>query len=195
MKRLIAIALTLFATPALAQSPGASSATRASQAAALAAAPMSDTRDEGFARRGYLGTRDDPRIVSADGRLVWDLSALNFLKGDAPPTVNPSLWRHAKLMGLHGLFQVSDRIWQVRGFDIWPTSPSSRATPAGSSSIALTSDRNRQGGALSWSTEKLGARPRDGGDLHPQPHVDHFGGARGLIIDQKPTSSSGQGGR
>ena len=35
-----------------------------------------------------------------------------------PDTVNPSLWRQARLNMLHGLFKVTDRIYQVRGFDI-----------------------------------------------------------------------------
>ena len=41
-----------------------------------------------------------------------------FLSGDAPPTVNPSLWRQAQLNAIHGLFKVTDRLYQVRGFDI-----------------------------------------------------------------------------
>ena len=36
----------------------------------------------------------------------------------APDTVNPSLWRQARLNMNNGLFQVTDRIYQVRGFDI-----------------------------------------------------------------------------
>ena len=36
----------------------------------------------------------------------------------APDTVNPSLWRQARLNMANGLFQVTDRIYQVRGFDI-----------------------------------------------------------------------------
>ena len=32
--------------------------------------------------------------------------------------MNPSLWRQAKLNGLHGLFKVADGIYQVRGYDV-----------------------------------------------------------------------------
>ena len=49
---------------------------------------------------------------------MWDLSAFDFLKGDAPPTVNPSLWRQAELLAKNGLFKVTDRVYQVRGFDL-----------------------------------------------------------------------------
>ena len=37
---------------------------------------------------------------------------------EAPETVNPSLWRQAQLNAIHGLFQVSDRVYQVRGMDL-----------------------------------------------------------------------------
>ena len=40
------------------------------------------------------------------------------MKGDAPPTVNPSLWRQAQLDNQHGLFEVVPGIWQVRGYDL-----------------------------------------------------------------------------
>ena len=32
--------------------------------------------------------------------------------------VNPSLWRQAQLNAIHGLFKVTERVYQVRGFDI-----------------------------------------------------------------------------
>jgi alkyl sulfatase BDS1-like metallo-beta-lactamase superfamily hydrolase len=35
-----------------------------------------------------------------------------------PTTVNPSLWRNAQLNMQYGLFQVHDRIFQVRGYDL-----------------------------------------------------------------------------
>jgi len=41
-----------------------------------------------------------------------------FPRRRAPDTVNPSLWRQAQLLSKSGLFQVSETIWQVRGFDV-----------------------------------------------------------------------------
>ena len=78
----------------------------------------SDQRDFDFASRGFVATRKDPKIVDASGKVVWDLSAYDFLKGQPRATVNPSLWRQASLLAKHGLFKVTDRVWQVRGFDI-----------------------------------------------------------------------------
>src|SRR3546814_8099922 len=52
--------------------------------------------------------------------IVWDRRAYAFLNADkAPDTVNPSLWRQARLNAIHGLFEVvPDNIWQVRGYDV-----------------------------------------------------------------------------
>ena len=44
--------------------------------------------------------------------------AYRFVQGEAPPTVNPSLWRQAKLNAQIGLFKVVEGVWQLRGFDI-----------------------------------------------------------------------------
>ena len=61
----------------------------------------------------------DPCVVkAADGRVVWDLTAYSYLDGDGPDTVHPSLWRQAQLCVKHGLFQVTDGIYQVRGMDL-----------------------------------------------------------------------------
>lgn len=50
-------------------------------------------RDFEFAERGFVATREDPLIRDASDKVVQDLSAYGFVKGEAPATVNPSLWR------------------------------------------------------------------------------------------------------
>src|SRR5207302_11498729 len=52
------------------------------------------------------------------GLPTWDMPAYAFVRDDAPSTVNPSLWRNALLNMNVGLFQVTDRIYQVRGYDL-----------------------------------------------------------------------------
>ena len=47
-----------------------------------------------------------------DGRLR------SFLDADCPETAHPSLWRQAQLTAKHGLYEVTDGIYQVRGFDM-----------------------------------------------------------------------------
>ncbi|MEY3366707.1 MAG: hypothetical protein RIS71_1444 [Actinomycetota bacterium] len=84
-------------------------------------------------RRGYIGSLETA-IVDPEGRFVYDAGRYEFLRdGRTPPdTVNPHLWRHATLNAHHGLFEVCDGVWQVRGYDI---SNSSGVQRVGSSSI------------------------------------------------------------
>jgi len=97
----------------------ASAITRALNRAVLDALPFADTRDFDDARRGFVGSLPEVEIKNDAGRVVWTLRDYAFLAdAEAPPTVNPSLWRQARLNQSHGLFQVTDRIYQVRGFDI-----------------------------------------------------------------------------
>ena len=35
-----------------------------------------------------------------------------------PATVHPSLWRQSQLTAIHGLFEVADGIYQIRGMDL-----------------------------------------------------------------------------
>ena len=53
--------------------------------------------------------------------MVWDLEAYKkyiSLDKPSPDTVNPSLWRNAQLNMINGLFEVTDGIYQVRGYDL-----------------------------------------------------------------------------
>ena len=65
-----------------------------------------------------LAELKDPLVKAADGRTVWNTQRYDFIKGDAPATVNPSLWRQQKLNTAQGLFKVADGIYQIRGYDL-----------------------------------------------------------------------------
>ena len=69
--------------------------------------------------RAARARRERPRdVVARPTGPIWDTRAYAFVNGDAPPSVNPSLWRQAKLNGIHGLFEVTDGVYQVRGYDV-----------------------------------------------------------------------------
>ena len=91
----------------------------AQQQAMRNALPFSDTRDFDDAARGFLGTIENAEITNPQGRTVWSLAPYGFLSAEeAPPTVNPSLWRQSRLNMQHGLFEVMPGVYQVRGLDI-----------------------------------------------------------------------------
>ena len=145
---------------------------------AAAGPDFKDRQDYAFAERGFLGTRADPKILGAGGNLVWDLNAYDFLKGPAPASVNPSLWRQSQILAKHGLFEVTKGVWQVRGFDIANATFIAGKTgwividPLTSSEVARA--------ALDLANEKLGARPVVA-LIYTHSHGDHFGGARGMV--------------
>ena len=76
----------------------ASPLTAAANRAVQHALPFADARDFEDAARGFLGSLPEVEIANAQGRVVWSLRDYAFLSGEAaPPTVNPSLWRQARL--------------------------------------------------------------------------------------------------
>lgn len=183
-RRLAGTALLAFAPLLLAQAPApeaakpATAATLEAQRAAAAALPQEDGRDADFAQRGFLGTRADPLIKAADGRPVWNLAAYDFVAGTAPGTVNPSLWRHIGILRRHGLYQVAEGVWQVRGFDI-----SNMTVVRGTTGWILIdplTGRETARAALDLVNEKLGKRPVSA-VIFSHSHGDHFGGVRGVV--------------
>ncbi|HEY0647588.1 alkyl/aryl-sulfatase, partial [Phenylobacterium sp.] len=145
---------------------------------AAAGPDFADRQDFAFAERGFLGTRANPKITAEDGRVVWDLAAYDFLKGAAPVSVNPSLWRQSQLLAKHGLFEVAKGVWQVRGFDL--ANATFIAGKTGWIVIDPLTSAETAKAALDLADEKLGARPVVA-LIYTHSHVDHFGGARGMV--------------
>src|SRR5262245_62999407 len=101
------------------QARDAEPATRAANAAIVAGLPFSVTRDFEAARRGLIAPVPDGVVRSDRGTVLWNLGEYAFVDGElAPATVNPSLWRMARLNLANGLFKVTERLYQLRGFDI-----------------------------------------------------------------------------
>jgi alkyl sulfatase BDS1-like metallo-beta-lactamase superfamily hydrolase len=173
----------LAASTALAQSvetplPNASEATRAAQQSASAALPADGTRDADFSTRGFLATRTDPVITGAGGKPVWNLDAYAFVNGPAPATVHPSLWRHMRYLKRHGLYQVTENVWQVRGFDL-SNITIIRGKTGWILIDPLTSVETARA-ALELVKATLGERPVSA-VIYSHSHADHFGGVRGVI--------------
>jgi alkyl sulfatase BDS1-like metallo-beta-lactamase superfamily hydrolase len=137
-----------------------------------------DTRDFDAARRGFVAALDPPVIATDDGRVVWDLGAYAFLADEtAPETVNPSLWRQARLNMEHGLFAIHDRIWQVRGYDLSVMSVVAGETGWIVVDPLISTETARASMAL--VNAHLGERPVVA-VIYTHSHVDHFGGVEGV---------------
>ena len=172
----------LGAAPGMAQEaegpPSASDATRAAQAAAGAQLPADGTRDGDFSTRGFIATLPDPIIRNASGQPVWNLAAYAFVDGPAPDTVHPSLWRHMRHLKHHGLYRVTDNIWQVRGFDL--SNMTIIRGDTGWIVIDPLTSLETAKAAMALVNATLGERPVSA-VIYSHSHADHFGGVRGVI--------------
>ena len=141
--------------------------------------PEADTQDFEDASRGFLGSEPDAEVRRADGSSVWSLHAYGFLDAEqSPETVNPSLWRQARLNRLHGLFQVSERIFQVRGFDI--ANITFIETANGVIALDALTCAETAAAALALYRKHRGDRPLHT-VIYSHSHADHFGGVAGLV--------------
>ncbi len=154
-----------------------SAATTEANAEFGAGLALDEQADFEEAKRGLIESDPNMEVQTASGRR-WSQQLFAFVEGDAPASVNPSLWRQAKLNGTHGLFQVAEGIYQVRGYDVsnmtwirgktgWiivdPLTSVESATPA----VAL-------------ARKHLGADPVVA-VIFTHSHVDHFGGVKAVL--------------
>jgi alkyl sulfatase BDS1-like metallo-beta-lactamase superfamily hydrolase len=162
----------------------ATSYTAKVNAAVLDALPFGDRADFEAAKRGFIASREDPVIRKADGSEVWNVARFEFTTGDAPVSVHPSLWRQAKLNAMHGLYEVKEGIYQVRGYDL-----ANMTFVAGDTGwVVIDPGTTMETGraALELVTEHLGERPVTG-LVYTHSHIDHFGGARGVLAEPGDT--------
>lgn len=170
----------------------ASSFTKAKQSSVLELLPFENTEDFDQSKRGFIATIPGLQVKSEKGELIWDTQAYEFMNGDAPATVNPSLWRQAKLNNLHGLYQISDNIYQIRGFDLANMTIIKGQT--GWIIVDPLTTEETAKVALDFVNEKLGKRPVSA-ILFTHSHIDHFGGALGIVSNQDLVTNQEQSDR
>lgn len=141
-----------------------------------------DPADFERASRGLIAQIPNGRIETEVG-VVWDQSRYGFIDDhiDHPDTVHPGLWRQARLNGIHGLFEVTDGVWQARGYDLsnitfiagdtgWIVIDPLTAAPCAAACLEL-------------ANTTLGEREVVA-VLYTHSHVDHFGGVHGVTTDE-----------
>ncbi|MGO3886467.1 MAG: alkyl/aryl-sulfatase [Mycetocola sp.] len=150
---------------------------RAAHAATRASLPFEDTTDVENADRGFIAAYEPAVVHAADGRVVWDNSSYDFLQGDAPDTVNPSLWRQSILASKHGLYEVVEGIYQVRGLDL-----STITFIEGDTGVIVVDpliSTETAAAAVALYREHRGDRAVVA-VIYTHSHVDHFGGVLGV---------------
>lgn len=139
--------------------------------------PFEDTRDFGDADRGFIAALEPCVVKAADGRVVWDNDAYDFLTGDAPPSVHPSLWRQSQLCAKQGLYEVVEGIYQVRGLDL-----SNISFIEGDTGVIVIDpliSTETAAAALALYRAHRGDRAVTA-VIYTHSHADHFGGVLGV---------------
>ena len=148
---------------------------------------FADTTELENAKRGFLAAPDTLDLRDEEGRAVWTQDAYAFLDKDAPDTANPSLWRNTQLNHIYGLFEVTDGIYQVRGYDI--SNITFVRSEHGWIVMDCGSSRYTAEEALKLFRSKMG----DGrivAVVVSHAHVDHYGGIEGLIAPEEVADRS-----
>ena len=158
-------------------SSDASASTQKENAAFVQLVAQASGQDFEDAKRGLIA-RPTGKILAADGSVLRDFAAYDFLQGTAPDTVNPSLWRHAQLNANIGLFKVMDGVYQLRGFDIANITLIEGKT--GWIVVDTLTSRESATAAMAFAEQHLGKKPVSGLVL-THAHADHFGGALGVL--------------
>jgi alkyl sulfatase BDS1-like metallo-beta-lactamase superfamily hydrolase len=143
--------------------------------------PLDDPQDFEDAKRGFVA-KPTGKITTADGTVLKDFDAYNFLDGKSPETVNPSLWRHAQLNANFGLFKVMDGVYQLRGFDIANMTLIEGKT--GWIVVDPLTARETSAAALAFARQQLGNKPVVAVIL-THAHADHFGGVLGVVTPKE----------
>ena len=149
--------------------------------------PFNHNHELDLARQNCVASFNKLEIVQQN-KVIWSQKAYDFLEDDCPETANPSLWENARCNHQTGLFRVTDKIFQLRGFDManlsliltinntWVIFDTLMSIECSRAAIEFANrwfekndypivDRNIAGIVISHS------------------HVDHFGGIRGLFPD------------
>lgn len=186
---LLLVALVCLCTTAYAAAAGdvRNDATEYTVAANLEAnntpAWSNNEEDFDFATRGFIAT-DDTLVIPSDipGITAWNADAFRYFEnGTRSDTINPLLYRQARLNNINGLFMVAPGIYQVRGYDISVMTLVKGDT--GWIVIDPLASVETARAAMALVNRTLGPYPVKA-VIYSHPHVDHYQGVKGVTTDE-----------
>ena len=132
--------------------------------------------------RGFVASLE-PCIIreKSTGRIVWNNDEYRFLeRATCPEKAHPSLWRQAQLISKHGLFEVTEGVYQVRGFDL-----SNMTIIEGKRGIIiadpLISSECAEAALKLYRTHR--GQRQVTAIMYTHSHADHFGGVGGVLSE------------
>ncbi len=143
----------------------------------------SDKEEFELARRGLIASEPVVDIRTAEGQTVWEMQGYQFLGPGkpSPETVHPGLWHHAQRTAIHGLFKVTDHIYQVRGYDISVITFIEGRT--GYIIVDPLISMESAKAATDLAFKHLPRKPIVA-VIYTHNHIDHWGGVKGIISEE-----------
>ena len=145
--------------------------------------PFSDTKDFEEQKKGLIAPMKSMQIKADAGNVAWDMEQFQFLEEqDEFDSIHPSLLRQARLNNNYGLYEVIPGIYQVRGFDL-----SSITFVRGNKGwIVFDTLVSAETARAAWQLfqEHVGKGLPISAVIYSHSHVDHWGGARGIIKEE-----------
>jgi alkyl sulfatase BDS1-like metallo-beta-lactamase superfamily hydrolase len=149
---------------------------------------IDNAQDFDDARRGLIAVPEKLTVMGDDGEVLRNMEEFAFLDAEeVPSSVNPSLWRQARLNNIHGLFEVTPCIYQIRGFDI-----SNMTIINGKSGwiiVDTLTTRETGAAAIAFARKNLEPRPISA-IIFTHSHIDHFGGVLGVISSEEAAQNN-----
>ena len=143
--------------------------------------PFSNTSDFADARKGFIAQISNLELHDREGQKLFrpdDFSFVDEHGQNAPATVNPSLWRQAALNNIHGLFEVTKGLYQIRGTDL--SNMSIIEGDTGWIIVDPLTAKEPASESFKLAQQHLGKKPVKA-ILFTHSHIDHFGGVDGIL--------------
>ena len=139
--------------------------------------PMDDVQDFTDAERGRIAPLPGT-VNGSDGHVIFDPEAQAFVHGEAPESVDASLWRQSQLIRNGGLFKVTDGLYQVRGNDI-----AQLTLVEGEDGVVVIDcmagvESAQQG--MELFRRHVSDKPVVA-VIYTHTHIDHYGGVKGVV--------------
>ncbi|OAV76229.1 Metallo-beta-lactamase superfamily protein [Bacteroidales bacterium Barb7] len=138
---------------------------------------FNDSIDYVEANQGLIALYEGNVILNSKGNIAVNLGDYDFIKGKAPASVNPALWRHAELNTIKGLFKITDGVYQVRGLDL--TNITFVESDNGYIVIDPVTTPNATQAAYDLVKKHIGNK-QVVAIISTHSHLDHFGGIAGV---------------
>ena len=142
-----------------------------------------DKQEYEFAIRGLIDAPETLELKDEDGTILWSQEAYAFLDDyeKAPDSVNPSLWENTKNNHAYGLFEVTDGIYQVRGYDMANLTVVKGDTGWIVFDTLMSVECSQA--AMQLIEKNLGKFPVKA-VIISHSHADHFGGIAGVMAKE-----------